>query len=131
MRFFIPLALLGATVMAADQTPTELLNSVIPQCMAPCFTTALENISGCSDLDDKDCVCKADSSVLDTDNISGITDDLSQCSSNCTQSDLEQLTNLDVNSLNSKVEAFCGAAPTLSASSAVVAAGAMVFYAFL
>ncbi|KAL4962915.1 uncharacterized protein BDV14DRAFT_177528 [Aspergillus stella-maris] len=129
MRFFIPLALLGATVMAADQTPTELLNSVIPSCMAPCFTTALENVSGCSDLDDKDCVCKAD--TLDTDNISGITDDLTKCASNCSSSELEELANLDVSSLNSKVEAFCGAAPILSASSAVIAAGAMVFYAFL
>ncbi|KAL4953539.1 hypothetical protein BDW69DRAFT_165163 [Aspergillus filifer] len=106
MRFFIPLALLGATVMAADQTPTELLNSVIPQCLAPCFTTAFEDLSGCSDLNDKDCICKAD--ALDSDNFSSVSDDLNKCASNCTQSDLDQLASLDVNSINSKLETFCG-----------------------
>ncbi|KAL4928199.1 uncharacterized protein BDV17DRAFT_264962 [Aspergillus undulatus] len=129
MRFFVPLALLGATTALAQQTPTELINDALPQCLAPCFTTAMEEISGCNDLNDVDCVCKA--GALNTDNLSDIQDDINSCAKNCTKDELQQLAGLDFDSLQSQAEGLCSAAPILTATNAVFAAGAMVFFAFL
>ncbi|KAL4762403.1 CFEM domain-containing protein [Aspergillus foveolatus] len=130
MRFLVPLALLGATATTVvAETPQDLLQDTIPPCMQSCFTDVLEKMTGC-DLSDTDCVCKA--GTPDSDAISTFKDGLTLCvkNSNCTASETQQLTDLNVNSLMSKTSDVCSGAVTVSANVAL-AAGAMAFAFFL
>ncbi|KAL4736544.1 hypothetical protein BDV11DRAFT_193603 [Aspergillus similis] len=111
MRFLVPLALLGATATTVvAETPQDLLQDSIPQCMQSCFSNVAEKVSGC-DLSDTDCFCKA--STTDSDAISTAEDDLTSCvkNSNCTASETQQIADLDVNSLLSKANDLCSKFP--------------------
>ncbi|KAL4773231.1 hypothetical protein BDW60DRAFT_185892 [Aspergillus nidulans var. acristatus] len=107
MRFLVPLALLGATATTVvAETPQDLLQDTIPQCMQSCVTDVFEKASGC-DLADTDCFCKA--GTPDSDTISTFKDGLTSCirGSNCTASETQQLANLDVNSVMSQANDVC------------------------
>ncbi|KAL4814672.1 hypothetical protein BDW67DRAFT_186474 [Aspergillus spinulosporus] len=130
MRFLVPIALLGATATTVvAETPQDLLQDVVPDCMRSCVTDVFEKATSC-DLSDTDCVCKA--ATPDSDVISTLQDDLTSCvmNSNCTASEIQQLSDLDSNSLMSQASDICSGAVTVSANVAL-AAGAMVFAFFL
>ncbi|KAL2825038.1 hypothetical protein BDW59DRAFT_161986 [Aspergillus cavernicola] len=163
MRFTLSIALLGATVVVAQNSVEDIFNDVLPSCLRSCATTALEGATGC-DISDNDCLCTSDGG-LSQDAIDSLTTELATCALNadCDQSDLEDMADVDQNELQSQFNSVCGGsssssssddsssssddsssssddsssssddaedgAITLSATNAILAAGAMMFIA--
>ncbi|KAL4809882.1 hypothetical protein BDV18DRAFT_129807 [Aspergillus unguis] len=129
MRFFLPLALLGATALA--ETAQDVLNKEIPACMRTCLGDAFEEAIGCS-LDDNQCVCNADEPS--NDKTQQIVGDVQDCvaSSNCTKADFQQLEDLDFNKIYTEgTKDICSGGVALSATNVVFAAGTMAFLALI
>ncbi|KAL4915817.1 hypothetical protein BDW62DRAFT_187683 [Aspergillus aurantiobrunneus] len=133
MRFFIPLALLGATtVVAQDQSLRQILEDAVPECMQSCVSDAYESATSCS-LDDTNCICSADSQAFSEDTINSLVGDLQQCmKDNCEASDLTDLSSDKLNSALSDAQSVCdgtGAAVTFSPSNILLGAGALMVVA--
>lgn len=100
----LPLVLLSATTVVADQSFREFLEDKIPSCVMDCATGSLNNITtDCSNdaassnnAEDINCVCdvlrEADSSV-----VVDFTESLSGCvvDADCSSEDLEELSDIE------------------------------------
>lgn len=114
MRFFIPLALLATSAMAADKTAQDYLNEVIPECVQTCWTDLVETVTGCDSISDNDCLCQNIDKLMSSDDqgaVSTATSCMKENASKCDQSDAEKLTSLDVSSLSDAVSEFQSSCP--------------------
>lgn len=98
MRFFIPLALLATSAMAADKTAEDYLKELIPECVQSCYTDLFKTATGCDSLSDNDCVCGSIDKLMSFDDQDALKK-LASCgkenASKCSKADGEKLSNLE------------------------------------
>ncbi|BCS18718.1 uncharacterized protein APUU_11546S [Aspergillus puulaauensis] len=107
----LPLVLLGATSVVADQSFQEYLEETFPSCIVGCATGTLNNVTECSkdatssnNREDIDCVCntlrEADRSV-----VRQFVEDLSGCvfDSDCSEDDLEKISDVEAENIQDSV----------------------------
>ncbi|KAL2855377.1 hypothetical protein BJY01DRAFT_243340 [Aspergillus pseudoustus] len=117
MRYILPVALFGGAAVVAAQSPEDLINNLLPQCLRSCATDALETATGCK-ISDTDCLCTSDG-ALGSDVLNSLMTDLTNCALNseCQLSDLEGLADLDANSLEEQAAGICGGSTTTTGGS--------------
>ncbi|KAL2867336.1 CFEM domain-containing protein [Aspergillus lucknowensis] len=105
MRFILPVALLGASVVMAESAE-DLINSMVPDCLRSCAKDSFESATSCS-IDDTDCIC---SSNVGADTFSSMMSDMTDCAMNadCDASDLESASDINLDEVESKAANLCG-----------------------
>ncbi|KAE8397729.1 hypothetical protein BDV37DRAFT_49715 [Aspergillus pseudonomiae] len=111
------IALFGATAVMA-QTPEDLVNSVLPSCIRSCAVDTFEMALGC-DLSDTDCICRMNEGDIASDVLDSIMDDLTDCASNsdCQIHELEGLSGLDLDAVESQAQGICGGSSSSAGTS--------------